>query len=213
MIPALIIPVLNRYDLLDEALASIDYPIEDILIINNGIEKYEPNFSHLNITILNMPSNLGTSGSWNLGIKSYPHKPWWLISSNDTSFMPGTLEKICSQSGPDKFKLVSGFHCFSLGEQVVEKVGLFDEYIYPAYYEDNDYNDRATQLGIETTPVHGAEIDAHGGSQTVRSNENFAIKNNKTYQLNGDYYRSKVLSGDYTCKGWNLKRRRENEWF
>ena len=50
-IPVLIIPVLNRYDLLDEALQSIDYPIDNILIINNGLEKYDPDFSNLNLKI------------------------------------------------------------------------------------------------------------------------------------------------------------------
>ena len=72
MIPVLIIPILNRYDLLDESLSSIDYPIGDILIINNGKENYIPKEKDLNIRVLNLPSNLGVSGSWNLGIKLFP---------------------------------------------------------------------------------------------------------------------------------------------
>jgi len=36
MIPNLIVPVLNRYDLLERFLQSLDYPIRDVLIIDNG---------------------------------------------------------------------------------------------------------------------------------------------------------------------------------
>jgi hypothetical protein len=41
MIPNLIIPVLNRYDLLERMLQSIDYPIAHLLIIDNGAAKVE----------------------------------------------------------------------------------------------------------------------------------------------------------------------------
>jgi len=41
MIPNLIIPVLNRYDLLDRMLASIDYPVAHLLIIDNGASQVE----------------------------------------------------------------------------------------------------------------------------------------------------------------------------
>ena len=53
MIPVLIIPVLNRYDLLDDNLNTIDYPIGEILIINNGKETYEPKRKDLNVRVLN----------------------------------------------------------------------------------------------------------------------------------------------------------------
>jgi len=36
VIPNLIVPVLNRYDLLRRMLQSIDFPIRDLLIIDNG---------------------------------------------------------------------------------------------------------------------------------------------------------------------------------
>ena len=36
MIPAMIVPVLNRPDLLERLLASIDYPVADLLVIDNG---------------------------------------------------------------------------------------------------------------------------------------------------------------------------------
>ena len=214
MIPVLIIPVLNRYDLLDKALLSIDYPIQEILIINNGRLRYECELEHLNIRVLNMPSNQGIAGSWNLGIKCYPHKPWWLISSADTTFIPGSLQKFDELSGPDKFVTSAGeYNCFSLGEEIIRKVGLFDEYIYPAYYEDNDFNDRIILAGLQDSIINAnIPIYNNGGSQTIKSDPIFERRNNVTFVKNGEYYNKKVSSGDYTCRGWDLDRRRENEW-
>ena len=37
-------------------------------------------------------------------------------------------------------------------------------------------------------------------------------KNHITFTRNGDYYMWKKSIGDYTPKGWDLTRRRENEW-
>ncbi|NDG20000.1 MAG: glycosyltransferase family 2 protein, partial [Betaproteobacteria bacterium] len=36
MVPVVIIPVLNRYDLLERCIDSLDYPIEKLIIIDNG---------------------------------------------------------------------------------------------------------------------------------------------------------------------------------
>jgi len=77
MLDNLIIPTLNRYDLLDKLLESIDYPVAHLLIIDNG-GQYSLAVDDIpelveQVTVLNMPSNLGVASSWNLGIKSFPH--------------------------------------------------------------------------------------------------------------------------------------------
>jgi GT2 family glycosyltransferase len=213
-IPVIIIPVLNRFDLLQRNLNSIDYPVDNVLIINNAVEEFVPERTDLNIRILHMPSNQGVSGSWNLGIKSFPHLQYWMISSADTYFKPGSLQRAEELSGSDKFvKSLSGYGCFTLGENIVKIVGLFDEYIYPAYYEDNDYEDRMRLAGFSDN-IEKEEIDVYfeDGSQTIRSDANFMKKNHITFTRNGNYYMGKKASGDYTPKGWDLTRRRENEW-
>lgn len=218
-IPVLIIPVLNRFDLLHKALESIDYPIDNILIINNSGKSYNTEdlprkFSHLNIRSLDMPSNQGIAGSWNLGIKCYPHAPYWLISSADTSFLPGSLEKFANLSSETVFvKSDAQYSCFSIGEEIVRIVGLFDEYIYPAYFEDNDYNDRMILSGLESRILcPGIGVDDSGGSQTIKSDRRFEEKNHETFVRNQDYYHAKKSSGNYTLRGWDLNRRRLNEW-
>jgi len=210
----MIIPVLNRFDLLEQTLDSIDHPIDNILIIDNANSGWKAKDNRLNIHILSMPSNQGIAGSWNLGIKCYPHSPYWLFGSADTSFRPNELHKFEEFSGPDYFiKSNAHYSCFSLGENIVKKIGLFDEYIYPSYYEDNDFDDRMVLAGFsEKILCPGIQVDDNGASQTIKSDNNFAIRNMSTSQRNGDYYRNKKSTGDYTVLGWNLERRRENEW-
>ena len=216
MIPVLIIPILNRYDLLDLALASIDYPIEEILIINNGEEKYESKREDLNVRVLNLPSNLGVAGSWNLGIKLYPDAQYWMFSSADTAFTPETLPMFKELSNSDRFvKSVESYSCFTLGENIVKRVGLFDEYIYPAYYEDNDYEDRMVLEGIMAEgnmPPAAVPVVKLQHSATIHSDARYAQRNTQTFNANGIYYNEKKMLGDYTCRGWELERRRQHEW-
>ena len=60
MLENLIVPVLNRYDLLQRMLDSVDVQVEHLLVIDNGTgsdlffsDKFE------NVTVLDMPANLG----------------------------------------------------------------------------------------------------------------------------------------------------------
>lgn len=215
MIPVLAIPVLNRYDLLDQNLETIDFPIKEILIINNGKEKYEPKRTDLNIRVLNLPSNLGMSGSWNLTIKLYPHENYWMFSSADTHWVPGSLEKLHNESGSDKLVMTTeAWSAFTLGENIVREVGLFDEYFYPIYFEDNDYYERVMRSSVKGGYVNGTiKVNApHGASQTIFSDEGLRNRNHTTFDINKEYF-NKKLSEDFSILGnWNIDKRRGNEW-
>jgi GT2 family glycosyltransferase len=214
-IPVLIIPVLNRYDLLDQNINSIDHPIDEICIINNGLEEYTPTRTDLNIKVFKMPSNQGIAGSWNLGIKFYPHKPYWLISSADNSFISGSLALIEELASPDKLLMAEeSFGTFAIGENVIKTVGLFDEYIYPAYYEDTQYKDRIHQAGMDHCMDHRLDIrmNWNGGSNTIKSDPKLNAINGETFRRNEIYYKEQQANNFFFNKGWDLTRRRENEW-
>jgi GT2 family glycosyltransferase len=215
----MIIPVLNRFDLLDKSLKTIDYPVDEILIINNSgnddeTKDIKQNNPNLNIRILNLPSNMGISGSWNLGIKLYPYASYWVISSADTSFIPGSLQKMAEFSDNTRFiKSDAHYSFFSVGDLIIKSVGIFDEYIYPAYFEDNDFDDRMVRAGFaDNILIPGIPVDDSGGSQTIKSNPNFMNRNHKTFGSNRIYYNNKKETNDYTVRGWDLTRRRLNEW-
>lgn len=215
MIPVLAIPVLNRYDLLDKNLDTIDFSIKEILIINNGKEKYEPKRKDLNIRVLNLPSNLGMSGSWNLTIKLYPHENYWMFSSADTHWIPGSLEKLHNESSSDKLVMTTeGWSAFSIGENMIRNVGLFDEYFYPIYFEDNDYFERVMRSSMKDGYVSGTiEVNApHGASQTIMSDDNLREKNQKTFEKNSEYFQHKMNNNFEIMGSWNIDKRRSNEW-
>ncbi len=91
MIPALIVPVLTRHSLLDRMIASINYPVKDLVIIDNGARNHDwtptwNNWVHKTHHI-KLPSNFGVAGSWNLGIKSLPFSDYWLVANFDVEFV------------------------------------------------------------------------------------------------------------------------------
>jgi GT2 family glycosyltransferase len=211
MLENLIVPVLNRYDLLQRMLDSVDVPVEHLLIIDNGTgsdlffsDKFE------NITVLDMPANLGVAGSWNLGIKSFPYAHRWFIVSNDVVFQAGALEKL-AQARRDEITLTADaphWQAFALGDEAVNDIGLFDESLFPAYFEDNDYMRRADFTGVN---IRKLDIDLHhDNSSTIKAG--YQDKNDKTFFANQRHYQSKIESNDYSSGTWSLEIRRANGW-
>jgi GT2 family glycosyltransferase len=218
MIPILSIPVLNRYDLLDKNLSLVNFPIKEILIINNGKEIYEPKRKDLNIRVLNLPSNLGMSGSWNLTIKLYPHEKFWLFSSADTHWLPDSLEKFYELSGESKMVTSSeSYSCFSVGENIVREIGLFDEYFYPYLFEDSDYGERlaiAKQTNDQLDFNHKAVAVSvpYGTAQTVKSDPKLAERGIVTHEKNKAYWELKKSQNFKIMGQWDIDVRRSNEW-
>ena len=217
-IPNLIVPVLNRYDLLDRMLASLDFPIDHLLIIDNGANRIDedtdlhvpPCVDHT--TYLPMPSNLGVAGSWNLGIKLFPMDNRWTFASNDMCFQPGELMKL-AEASPSELTLIEDFphwHAFTVGETVVQTVGLFDEGLYPAYYEDTDYERRCKHYDIT---IKRLSINTkHDNSSTINSDTRYRFRNGTTFANNRKHYEMKQRMNDYTSGAWQLSTRRENDW-
>lgn len=209
-IPVLIVPILNRYDLLEEMLNSINYPIDNILIIDNGGQFK----TDKNIKVLNMPANLGLSAAWNLGIKCYPNAKYWLFASADTKWGESSLQEIDLLSGSDKLILTDdAYGCFSVGENIIDKIGLFDEYFYPIYFEDNDFHERVARFCPENTIVSTSiQAAPEVGSQTINSDDKLKNINHDTFVKNQEYYKYKQTTNFEISKPWSLSRRRDHEW-
>jgi GT2 family glycosyltransferase len=211
MMENLIVPVLNRYDLLQKMLDSVDVPVDHLLVIDNGSGAdlfFSDKFA--NVTVLAMPANQGVAGSWNLGIKSFPYAHRWFIVSNDVVFEPGALEQL-AQARRDEITLTGDaphWQAFALGDEAVSDIGLFDESLFPAYFEDNDYMRRAEFVGVN---IRRLELKlTHANSSTIKAG--YLDKNAKTFASNDRYYQSKIANNDYTSGSWSLDIRRENGW-
>lgn len=214
MLPNLIVPVLNRYDLLNRMIDSIDYPVNELLIIDNGSDLDRVRYSKyvLNLRVLNLPSNLGVAASWNLGIKLFPHDDRWFFASNDMRYLPGALQKL-SEARKDEITLSDMFpfwHTFCVGEGVVKSIGLFDEALYPAYFEDNDYQRRAVHKNVHIRSVFIPT--EHENSSTIRSSSVYNEKNGQSFVSNSIYYNDKMARQNYGQGEWSLDRRRRNAW-
>ena len=218
MLENLIVPVLNRYDLLQRMLSSIDYPVKHLLVIDNGasmvmedMELDVPDCVEFT-TYLPMPANLGVAASWNLGIKSFPYDDRWFFATNDVVFKPGALERLC-EARTDEITLSKMFphwHAFSVGYEAVRRLGLFDEAFFPAYFEDNDYNTRANRFGVS---VRKLDIPAdHDNSSTLKSDPVFQALNGDTFARNQAYYQAKIKHQNFGPGGWDVERRRLNGW-
>lgn len=147
-------------------------------------------------------NNMGVAGSWNHIIKAHPQEEYILLVGNDIQFTPGDLEKFDKfmRAIPDRANkgitcANQGYSCFAILPETIEKVGYFDENIYPAYLEDCDYSWRCHLAGADCSGVHDVHL-IHGeapnwGSSTIYSNEDYRFKNGHTHGKNFEYYRKK----------------------
>ena len=217
MIPALIIPVLNRFDLLEECISSIDCEVEHLLVIDNSGQYSMPHGLYGGkVTVLNMPANLGVAGSWNLGIKSFPFAPYWVIASNDVKYASGQLQKLADKSSPDVvIKTSESWSAFSIGSSIIKTVGLFDENYHPAYYEDIDYESRMARLGLNGSLVSmDINVIAYGASTTIQHSQELFNRNIVTNESNHQYWQDKFNSlGVKDAGQYNLQRRIDNDLF
>jgi GT2 family glycosyltransferase len=216
VIPAMIVPVLTAPHLLYRMVASIDYPVRHLVIIDNGrcvdptqLGDWAGRIEQVNL--LPIPANLGVAGSWNLGIKVTPFAPWWLVANFDITWPSGSLSAWDTGDRRGTLCLSAGsppWCAFSVGEQVVARVGLFDEGLHPAYFEDNDYQRRVEHAGL---PVDHSGIPVHHDNSSTLAN-GYRDKNHATYQANANYYRRKQSLEDFTAGEWRLSTRRAQSW-
>ena len=211
----MIVPVLTRHDLLYRMIESINYPIKDLIIIDNGARMHDwtPNWNQWisKIWHMKMPSNLGVASSWNLGIKSLPMSDYWLITNFDVEWGGESLKMFAEYSHPEKLVLSNGspeWCAFSIGSKIVDKVGLFDEAFHPAYFEDNDMEIRIQKKNMEI--VRSFIPIAHDNSSTLKNG--FQKFNDVTFQNNMEHFKNKLNNEEFNEGGWQLRRRRRNSW-
>lgn len=225
-IPVIGVPILNGTNWLKRLIDSVDIPVDRLLIINNnGLSEIDSELNKLKssnelikkVDILNMPGNIGVASSWNLIIKSFIMKPYWVISNHDVCFTPGLLRELYDKAENSKIDIVFGsggdfgqgsYDLFLIKDSVVKKIGLFDENCYPAYCEDVDYIMRITRWDWDNPETkinksllnkayyHGNklsnETDYYGdGSQTKKENSELSKKLDDVNLTNFEYMEKK----------------------
>lgn len=219
-IPVIGVPIVNGIHWLKRLIDSIDYPVKNLLIINNnGRGQLDKDLNQIrdnghplieNIHVCHMPSNFGVSGSWNFIIKSYLMAPYWIIVNHDIMFAPGLLRRMYDEAENSDSGMIhakksidydSGrYDLFLIKDWVVQKCGLFDENLYPAYCEDIDYLTRVSNEKIKSTfldidYLHGDKDYATTGSQTWRTDESLKEK----------LFFSGSMNDTYILEKWGFK--------
>lgn len=214
MIPVLGFCTLKRFDLAERLLASIDYPVEHLVIIDNsGTQSWNPKKPDWveKMWLIRVPYGLGLVGAWNLVIKSTPYAPYWVLVNDDAWFEPGSLKAITEDVDTQALNfldIVPQWSAVVFGEGMIDKVGLYDERFYPLYFDDNDLEARVDYCGVPKKTIQ-AKVH-HENSSTLKSG--FQEQNNKSFRNNQLLYEAKNQQGDVTDGHWSLTIRRANRW-
>ena len=158
---AIILPTLNRgNDLLITATKPIVSQlnhIERFIIIDNGHQDIKID-SPKCVTLVTK-ENLGVAGSWNLGIKyafeQNPDITHVLACQDDCAFSFQQIPEIIDvlTQNPDRWFLVGPYYwsVWAISREGAaameyEKNRIFDDKLFPAYFEDNDFHWRIRQI-------------------------------------------------------------------
>jgi GT2 family glycosyltransferase len=193
-IPVLIVPTLNQPDSLRKMLRSIDYSVDQIVVVDNG-GMTEPELSDdpmfLAADVIHLPHNIGVSASWNLGIKVTPKIPWWLFVNDDIEFGKSDLARLEETIDPAAAGIwfMLGMAAFAITRHTLNAVGMFDENFHPAYDEDLDFARRLDLVGLPRQEV--GFTGTHVGSATIMADPRLRTINGFTHGQNDRYYERK----------------------
>lgn len=205
-LPLLGVPILNRFDLLERLLRSLDHPVHTLAIVDNSDGRGEGRGLLEQLVTRGHPliervcvatpfRNMGVAGSWNLILRSFPEAAVVLLANNDVQLSPGGLRSALnalSGSAPCFLPMLPGadrFSAFLLTAGAWDLLGLFDENFHPAYCEDADYLERIAAQPlvqtIELPPLQQAMAACNpAGSATIASDPRLAAHNRVSFQLN-----------------------------
>jgi len=213
-IPVISTAIVNDPYWLYRLIASIDYPVDNLVIINNNgrgeIDEELDNMKKMThkfikkITVTHMPANIGLAASWNLTIKCYMNAPYWIFCNHDISFSSGLLEEMVETANKHlDVGIIFGkpgdtgdgsYDLFLIRDWSIQYRGLFDENLYPAYCEDLDYAIRLKIYPLKaiyklSKPYyHGLSTDYYKtGENTKKSDPSLSEKLKYVNSLNLNY--------------------------
>lgn len=163
--------------------------------------------------------NKGCSGAWNQGIEwglknGFTH---FLIPNNDIllnarsvdalleRFEKGDVGCVASVDVSGEIRIPEeiftlapkeaseapnpNFSCFLISKDTIEKVGMFDEGFFPAYFEDNDYHYRLKKAyGLNGAITITGSVFYHYGSRTQNESGDKPVVPGGDFEKNRAYF-------------------------
>ena len=189
-------------DYAERFINSFDSAVDTLVVVVNGDDDATREWAELlapsalikRIIIVFAPQTLGVAGATNRILYETPDAPFWVISNNDIAFASGALHALCiaAQNAPPTAGSLHpvmltgvfphrdhGWSCFVLLHAVIERLGVWDENLYPAYAEDGDYETRLYGAGLELVRVPDARVFHGPGDPAYVSGTERAKKDNR----------------------------------
>jgi len=171
-----------------------------------------------------VPTHLGCSGGWNVLIRHCFDKlnyDYIIVVGSDTCFKPGFVEAFIRDLETIKPDFAVGqdtmFNCWTMNRNCYEKIGLWDENFFPAYFEDGDYHCRIKLSDIVMKNVGDSGLFEHFGSATIKTNNERNNTNHLTFVKNEAYFKKKwLISGNWDADyktPFNNPNMKINEWY
>ncbi len=206
-------------------LASLDAQVDDLVIIHgqdDAVANTEVQFAlrqkntvAARVTVLRYPGYLGCAEAWNAVFTQVPTVPWGIFASSDTAFLPGALEMFAKNFGPlaqpgaavaagvtwtNPGMGPGGYNVFALSRGALERCGLFDENIWPAYFEDREmFNLRQSACNLRTI-VFDNVLMVHGETGVKPSSGVLKLRKDPVYDA--ILSRAKLSSWNYISAKW-----------
>jgi GT2 family glycosyltransferase len=172
-----LIPTINRKDLLTEALNCYKDLISDvnIYILDNGNQNIHIPSENIKCHVLT--ENLGVAGSWNYLINLAISEGYenFLILNDDVILKKpsGIISQIIERYGENILHIPKQFYhmsAFILSKKIFMHVGEFDENFKKCFFEDNDYKYRVTLAGFQIRYEDELGSEVFRNSQTIELN-------------------------------------------
>ena len=186
------IPTLNRFDLLLPALLFYknDFPNTKIYILDNGkqgIKGYSG--LGLNMEVIESDQNLGVAKSWNtLCDLIFRENDYALILNDDIYFgrKDWEIQSLLQNYKNDFYVTTQDWCAFILPKKTYNTIGKFDEEIFPAYFEDNDYHYRMKLMGLSYMKIPFLNPFLYQASKTIEKEPKLRdfIQKNREYYIN-----------------------------
>lgn len=190
----IVIPTLNRKDLFkglweDLSQSGIIEKAELVIVVDNGDQDLRHIISqdYDNVSVYIHSYNMGVAASWNLGILDMLDQvDGVFILNDDIRWQPSIedLGKFLTEQEEALYKSSRHWCNVYIPAKVYEKIGLFDENFFPAYFEDNDYSYRAKLLNIPIKKSKFLDPTIYRNSSTIAKDPGI----NKSFEQLKQYY-------------------------
>lgn len=155
---------LERPDPLRRMVASIDYDVSELWIVNNS-QVLLPELANPKVAgVVEVKGHqCGLMRAWNLIIRTRSDVDFWFLAVDDIEFEPGAIQKMVdAYEASDKQHIIwphaQTYKAFIFPRWCRDNIGFFDEQFFPGYFGDWDITKRCQIAGVNPITVESAIV-------------------------------------------------------